>query len=145
MAGAAMPTDRIIDGKDISDLAYGTPGAKSPHDRFVYYNGNKMHGVRSGDWKLKIPTTLGEEFGGYLKIENPETKIPRALYHLSWDPGEQKNVIDEHPDVAQKLQAMIEEARDDLGDSRRNMTGKNVRPIGKVDRPPTSDKTAYSD
>jgi arylsulfatase A len=145
MTGATMPADRIIDGRDISDLACGTPGAKSPHDRFMYYNGNKMHGVRSGNWKLKIPTTLGEEFGGYAKIENPETKIPRALYNLSWDPGEQKNVIDEHPEVVQKLQAMIEEARDDLGDSRRNMTGKNVRPIGHVDRPPVSDKTAYSD
>jgi hypothetical protein len=27
---------------------------------------------------------------------------------------------------------MIESARDDLGDSRRNMIGKNVRPVGRV-------------
>lgn len=35
-------------------------------------------------------------------------------------------------DVVKRLQAMIESARDDLGDSRRKMVGKNVRPVGKV-------------
>ena len=29
---------------------------------------------------------------------------------------------------------MIESAREDLGDSRRKLVGKNVRPIGKIDR-----------
>jgi arylsulfatase len=58
--------------------------------------------------------------------------MPRALYNLAWDPGEQKNVIGEHPDVVEKLQAMIEEAREDLGDSRRDMKGKNVRAIGEL-------------
>jgi len=27
---------------------------------------------------------------------------------------------------------MIESAREDLGDSRRNLTGKNVRPVGRI-------------
>jgi hypothetical protein len=27
---------------------------------------------------------------------------------------------------------MIESARDDLGDSRRDLVGKNVRPIGRI-------------
>jgi hypothetical protein len=88
--------------------------------------------VRSGKWKLKIPTTLAEEFAGYLKIENPETEIPRALYDLENDPAEQKSVLAEHPDVAKRLQEMIESARQDLGDSRRKIIGKNVRPVGKV-------------
>ncbi len=146
ITGATLPADRTIDGKDISDLAFGKAGAKTPHDRFYYYNGDKLHGVRSGDWKLKIPTTLGEEFGGYAQIENPQTVIPRALYHLSWDPGEQKNVLNDHPDVFKNLQAMIEEGRADLGDSRRNLVGKNVRPIGKIDRPATpTTQAAYSD
>jgi hypothetical protein len=88
--------------------------------------------VRSGKWKLKIPTTLGEEFAGYLKIENAETEIPRALYDLENDPAEQKSVIADHPDVAKRLQEMIESAREDLGDSRRKMSGKNVRPVGRI-------------
>jgi arylsulfatase A-like enzyme len=136
ITGATLPTDRVIDGKDISPLAFGEPDAKSPHDRFYYYNGNKIHSVRSGNWKLKIPTTLNEEYGGYLKLENPQTQIPRALYNLDWDPAEQKNVLEDHPDVFKRLQEMIEEGRADLGDSRRNEVGKNVRPIGKIEREP---------
>jgi arylsulfatase A-like enzyme len=121
-----------IDGKDISDLLLARPEAKSPHESFFYYSGNRLHAVRSGKWKLKVPTTLGEEFAGYLQIENAETEIPRALYDLENDPGEQKSVLADHPEVAKRLQAMIESAREDLGDSRRKMTGKNVRPMGRI-------------
>ena len=88
--------------------------------------------MRSGNWKLKIPTTLNEEYGGYLKLENPQTQIPRALYNLDWDPAEQKNVLEDHQDVFNRLQAMIESARDDLGDSKRKKVGKNVRPVGRI-------------
>jgi arylsulfatase A len=129
-AGASVKNP--IDGKDITDLVVGKAGATSPHESFFYYSGNRLHAVRSGKWKLKVPTTLGEEFAGYLKIENAETEIPRALYNLEDDPAEQKSVLAEHPDVAERLQAMIESAREDLGDSRRKMTGKNVRPIGQI-------------
>jgi hypothetical protein len=45
----------IIDGKDISDLAFGKPGAKSPHDRFYYYRDFNLCGVRQGVWKLVLP------------------------------------------------------------------------------------------
>src|SRR6185436_10481772 len=97
-----------------------------------YYVGDRLHAVRSGQWKLKVPTTLAEEFAGYVNIDNPDTMIPRALYDLANDPGEQKSVLADHPDVARRLQAMIESAREDLGDSRRKVTGKNVRPVGRT-------------
>lgn len=132
-AGVTSSPPKPIDGKDISDLMLAKDGAKSPHESFFYYVGNRLHAVRSGQWKLKVPTTLGEEFAGYLRIENAETEIPRALYDLANDPGEQKSVLSNHPEVAAKLQAMIESAREDLGDSRRKMEGKNVRPIGRVE------------
>ena len=91
-----------------------------------------MMEVASGKWKLKVPTTLAEEFAGYLNVANPETMIPRALYDLENDPAEQKSVLADHPDVAKRLQAMIESAREDLGDARRKVAGKNVRPVGRV-------------
>jgi len=125
-----------IDGKDITDLLRAKPGAASPHESFFYYAGNRLHAVRSGKWKLKVPTTLGEEFAGYLQIENADTEIPRALYDLESDPGEQKSVLADHPQVAKRLEAMIESAREDLGDSRRKTTGRNVHPIGQVSLSP---------
>jgi arylsulfatase A-like enzyme len=132
LAGVTSAPPKPIDGKDITDLMLAKPGAKSPDESFFYYVGNRLHAVRSGQWKLKVPTTLGEEFAGYLKIENAETEIPRALYDLENDPAEQKSVLADHPEVAKRLQEMIESAREDLGDSRRKMVGKNVRPVGQI-------------
>jgi arylsulfatase A-like enzyme len=123
---------RAIDGRDITDLMLVKPGATSPHESFFYYVGNRLHAVRSGRWKLKVPTTLGEEYAGYANLANPEAEIPRALYDLEADPGEQKSVLADHPDVVKRLQAMIESAREDLGDSRRKLIGKNVRPVGRI-------------
>jgi arylsulfatase A-like enzyme len=134
LAGASTSFPKPIDGKDITDLVLAKPGAKTPHEAFYYYVGNRLHAVRSGKWKLKVPTELGEEFAGYLKIENAQTEIPRALYDLESDPAEQKSVIQDHPDIAKKLIALAEAAREDLGDSKRNMTGKNVRPVGHAER-----------
>jgi arylsulfatase A-like enzyme len=131
-AGVTQAPPKPIDGKDITDLLLAKPGAKTPHESFFYYVGNRLHAVRSGHWKLKVPTTLAEEYAGYAKIENPDTEIPRALFNLEDDPAEQKNVLADHKDVFEKLQAMIEQAREDLGDSKRNMVGKGVRPVGRV-------------
>jgi arylsulfatase A-like enzyme len=132
-AGATVP--HPVDGKDITDLVLVKEGAKTPDECFFYYSGNKLCAVRSGKWVLKVPTTFQEEFGGYVRVENPESKVPRALFDIDTDPGEQKSVLSQHPDVAKRLQAMIESAREDLGDSRRKMVGKNVRPVGRVAHP----------
>jgi arylsulfatase A-like enzyme len=132
-AGATVP--HPVDGKDITDLVLVKEGAKTPDECFFYYSGNKLCAVRSGKWVLKVPTTFQEEFGGYVRVENPESKVPRALFDIDTDPGEQKSVLSQHPDVAKRLQAMIESAREDLGDSRRKMVGKNIRPVGRVAHP----------
>jgi len=56
------------------------PGAKTPHEAFYYYNGDKLTAVRAAKWKLKVVTTLNEEFGGYGKVRNPDAKnAPRLL------------------------------------------------------------------
>jgi arylsulfatase A len=127
LAGATLPAP--VDGKDIGDLLVGKPGAVTPDDAFFYYVGNRLAAVRSGKWKLKLPTPLNEE---YPKLSANQTKIPRALFNLETDPAEQKDVLNDHQEVANRLQALIESARDDLGDSARKMPGKHVRPTGHV-------------
>jgi len=131
LAGAIAPSDRMIDGKDIADLMFAKPNAKTPHDAFFYYSGNRLNAVRSGNWKLKLETTLAEETE-YDKVENPRTPIPPKLFNLATDPGEQKSVLKDHPDVVQRLTELAERARQDLGDSRAGVVGKNVRPVGEI-------------
>ena len=93
-AGARMPTDRIIDGRDISALLFAEPGAKSPHDIWFY----KETGVRSGKWKF-LNKGKGE------------------LYDLDEDIGEKNNVASRHPDTVKRLRNLI---REHIGDLERN-------------------------
>ena len=133
IASADLPKDRVIDGKNISPLMFATDGAKSPHEAFFYFSGNRLNAVRSGEWKLKLETSLVEE-EEYTKVENPQTPIPMKLFNLALDPGEQKSVLKDHPKITKRLTELADRARADLGDARTGVTGKNVRPVGQVVR-----------
>lgn len=122
LAGATLPDDRKIDGKDISPLLFGIPGAKSPHEAFYYYEGYRLAGVRSGQWKLvaEIPA------GG-----NRKQAKPPELYDLANDPGETTNLLERNPDIVKKLESLADNMRKDLGDSSRNMPGTGRRQPGR--------------
>ena len=89
LTGGTLPKDRVIDGRDIRPLLAGTPGAKSPHEAYYYYRGKRLEAIRSGDWKL---------------IRKKETE----LYNLAKDIGEKNSVADEHPQIVQRLTAMMD-------------------------------------
>ena len=132
IAGAQPPQDRIIDGKDILPLMT-KPGAPSPHDAFFYYNGEKLEAVRSANWKLVFPRTAMDDTPYDRKPgAAKEALLPEALYDLAADVGERKDLIGEHPEVAQRLRALAERMREDIGDSATKQKGKNRRPVGRV-------------
>jgi arylsulfatase A len=135
ITASSPPTDRTIDGKDISAIMMAKPDAKNPHEAFYYFADGSLMAVRSGKWKLKLPSTLKDETY-YTKLETPDAKIPRALYDLELDPGEQKSVLADHPDVAKRLTELADHARADMGDVRRGITGKDVRPVGRLNCDP---------
>jgi len=126
LAGASAPTDRIIDGRDIWPILSGHPNARSPHEELFYYYKNELRAVRSGRWKLIVAHE-------YVTWPLPDKhRVPLSLYDLSTDIGETVNLAEERPDVVERLQALLERARDDLGDSLTNRQGRNVRPPGRV-------------
>lgn len=59
LAGGTVPTDRVIDGKDIWPVLSGASGALSPHEALFFYKRDQkaghIEGVRSGNWKLRVP------------------------------------------------------------------------------------------
>jgi arylsulfatase len=128
LSGAALPKVKI-DGLDISPLLF-SDDAKSPHEAFFYYIGDRLTAVRSGKWKLKVATTLLENFG-YKKLKQPQAEIPLALYNLDWDIGEQKDVSKDHPKIVKRLQGLLDQERRDLGDEREGTKGANRRPVGQ--------------
>ena len=147
LVGAALSADRIIDGKDISSLMRNEPGAKSPHEAFYYFWGQRLQAVRSGKWKLVFPHEYnhvatpggGGKPGRYQR--DPRASIELSLFDLEADPGETKNVIADHPDVVKRLEALAERAREDLGDTLTNREGKNVREPGRLPGSATATST----
>ena len=136
LTGAKLP-DHRIDGKDIWPLMSGVPGAKSPHEAFFYYRGFALEAVRSGKWKLHLPhsyrTLAGRQGGtGGQPAKYEQGKIGPALFNLAGNIGEQHDVSARHPKVVERLMALADEMRQDLGDSAQKMTGQNRRPPGHV-------------
>lgn len=129
MAGADLPADRTLDGRDIGPLMRGEPGAESPHEAFYYYRETHLDAVRSGPWKLVFPRPGRDESewllskgGAFLgEILEPVTEL--ALYNLDSDIGETANVAADHPDVVERLTALADAAREELGDYDRIGTG----------------------
>ncbi len=117
LAGAEVPTDRIIDGRDIWPLLSGQKGAKSPHEAYFYFRGNRLEAVRSGKWKLRLPRQQRRR-------RKPPTDVPGQLYDLEADISEKSNVAEANPDIVQRLTAFAKQIDDDIK--------KNRRPSGKV-------------
>ena len=128
LAGAAVPADRIIDGKDIWPLMAGKKNARSPHEAFYYYQMDQLQAVRSGKWKLHLPLKPKKKNWG-----KPIPEAPLQLFDLEADVAESQNLADRHPDVVKRLLALAEKARQDLGDTGR--AGANQRPAGWVTSP----------
>jgi len=120
LAGAEMPTDRVIDGRDQSKLITGKTD-KSARDNFFYYVQGNLHAVRQGKWKLALPNR--KLFYGYARDKSPVTKP--ELYDLENDISEKNDVSDKHPEIVQQLLKLAEQAREDIGDLDRK--GKNAR------------------
>ncbi len=108
LAGARIPTDRVIDGRDIWPVL--AKGARSPHERFFYHRGNTLSAVRSGKWKLHVSD--GQ---------------PSALYDLSADVGETTNLVENAPEVVERLHGYLREFSRDIRE--------NSRPAGFVSDP----------
>jgi arylsulfatase A-like enzyme len=125
----------VGDGKNLWPLLTN-PDGPSPRDEYYFYWGNELHAVRQGPWKLHFPH-------GYRSLDGPggkggvpakyvQRQIGLALYNLEDDPGESADVAAKHPDVVERLKAVGEKAREDLGDSLQKRAGRNVRPAGRI-------------
>jgi arylsulfatase A-like enzyme len=135
LIGAEIPTDRIIDGKDIWPLMSGEDGAKSPHDAYWCYYGRELRAVRDRQWKLVLPhqyRSLDGKPGGLdgRSEQYAQLKTEKALYDLKNDVGETTDVASQHPEIVARLEAEAEKAREALGDTLTGRTGNEVRPAG---------------
>lgn len=155
---AQLPKDRPIDGRNIAPLLFGKSEAKSPHDALYFYAGSELQAVRVGDYKLHYPhqyLTVAAEPGrngfpsnhtglqpmsitssglegiasrhGYRLV-----KTPKALFNLKNDPGETKNILDQHPEIVRRIDRLADRMREELGDSLTGRSGRQIRPRATI-------------
>ena len=123
LPGAELPDDRIIDGKNIMPLLTGAT-EKSPHEAYFYYTYTHLHAVRSGQWKLVLPRPATPSWMSWWARMIDEVPTVQ-LFDLKKDVGETTNLASAHPEIVTRLMDLIDEAREDLGDSDR--LGKGAR------------------
>jgi arylsulfatase len=140
LIGAPLPA-RKIDGVNAWPLWSGAT-AKSPRENFLYFNGDELHAVRIGDWKLHLPhdyLVVAGEPGRDGKPSNWGKMQPRdiedsgirgiasrhgykvehiglALYNLRDDIAESRDAAAANPEMVARLLALAAAARADLGD-----------------------------
>lgn len=100
LAGAAAPTDRPIDGIDVS--SNWLKGEPVPSRPFFYYRGTNLFAVRKDHWKLHLLTQKG--YGQ----PQPNRHEPPLLFNLNADPGESFNISTNHPAVISDLLKQID-------------------------------------
>ncbi|MBA4392213.1 MAG: hypothetical protein C0407_01540 [Desulfobacca sp.] len=106
LAGLTLPSDRLIDGRDITALLNQSK-AKSPHEALYFYHHGHLEGVRSGTWKYfrslnhyVWPMPVNKKLG---TLSQHTTGPLPLLFNLEIDPGEAYNLITKHPDIGKKL------------------------------------------
>jgi arylsulfatase len=137
ITSAELPKHKI-DGISILSLLKGDLNA-NPRDELLYYYGrNNLEAVRMGDWKLVLPhnhrsyeDVLPGNDGWPGPYKNGFTEL--ALFDLRRDPGERYNVLEQYPEVVEKLQQFAAKARKDIGDDLTGVQGENNRPIGSIE------------
>lgn len=115
LAGGTISPAQSPDSLDLSTVLLGTT-SENVRDHTVLHGLSETFAIRVGDWKYVPATVRGsanrpapanaadDRFGA--------NRIATALlFNLRDDPGEQTNVITEHPDRAAELQRRLETLR----------------------------------
>jgi arylsulfatase A len=105
LAGVAIPTDRAMDGVDMSPILFGD--GKSLRDTMIYYRGDELFALRKGDFKMHLQTAPG--YAGNRVQEKFEKHETPLLFNLATDPGEKFDVASEHPEMIAELQKVVAE------------------------------------
>ena len=136
--GAELP-DRKIDGLDIAPVVLNEPVPPELADRVLpgYFAGGQLQTIRDQQFKLvfdhRYRTLAGKPGGDFGRpVAYRHRQSGRCLYDLASDPAESNNVIQSHPDVAERLSAAADRYRSELGDKLRGVVGNQVRPSGAM-------------
>ena len=112
LAGAEMPADRVIDGKNQTQLLLGN--VDEGRDTFVYDQVSQKDspymaiGIRKGKWKLLLPGREPSEPHRYVMDFGTNGY---ELYNLDSDIGERWNLASDYPAIVEELEEELNRFR----------------------------------
>jgi arylsulfatase A len=115
LAGATLSPEQSPDSLDLSAVLLGTTDA-AVRDHTVLHGISDTFSIRVGDWKY-LPANRRGPGGGTGGADPSEARftpnrIPEPLlFNLREDPGEERNVIAQHPEKAEELRRRLEALR----------------------------------
>ena len=142
VGGAGLTSNRIIDGRDGTDLLLRGAVDQKIRETMFYYYGEQLQAVRWGDWKYQLPLEepievlgMGMEIVAVRGFSNRRIGPPQeaGLFNLRNDIAEDENMLMQRPDLVMAMTAVANFAKNDLGDS--EIVGRATRPVGVVDFP----------
>ena len=110
--GEQLPEDA---GQDSYNILPALEGKKLDHpirEALVHHSGGGMFAIRQGPWKL----ILGLGSGGFSRPSRVKPKPGGPvgqLYNLADDPSEKNNLYQEHPEIVERLTALLKKYQKD--------------------------------
>ncbi len=115
LAGADLPTDRVLDGRDLWPLLSGATN-QSPHEYFYFFAGRgrqgetRLQGIRKGRHKLRLAAGANGQL------------VAGELYDLYADAAEKFDISSRHSNLVEQL---LDQARAFLSELE-----QSTRPLG---------------
>lgn len=108
LCGVDLPDTACLDSINLIDCLLGKPNAKGRDHLIQQDNGSRGNfGFRHGKWKLQRHDSKKRR-NTNLRLKTQS--VPRfSLFDLDADPGEEVNIIDQHPEVATRLQNKLDD------------------------------------
>ena len=96
LAGAELPQDRILDGKDITSLLKAGSNGVSKYEKFFYWSKKNITALRMGNWKLRIQID-----------QKSKERCAPELYNLDDDLAESNNLALQMPEKVKQMSQIL--------------------------------------
>ena len=110
IVGAELPADAAEDSYDMLPAMLGEQSDAPVREAVVHHSVSGMFSIRRGPWKL----VLGLGSGGFSEprhLEPGPGEPPGQLYNMDTDPAETSNLWADHPEIVERLTALLEKWR----------------------------------
>jgi arylsulfatase A-like enzyme len=97
-----LPQDAGEDSYNILPALVGSNPAEPIREATIHHSGGGVFAIRQDPWKLIV----GTEGSG--ADRRPQTNVSGQLYNLVDDPGEQNNLLGNHPELVKRLTELLE-------------------------------------